>query len=319
MMKNLIVGPDREFTTIQAALDSLGCLPEGPVTLTLKPGVYREKLRIMRSDVTLIGEDPLRTVITWDDSAMKNLPDGSPMGTFNSYTVYVGGRGFTGENLIIENSAGPGSTAGQAVAFYGDADRIHLKNCRLMGHQDTLCTGPLPVDPVPKGINPVHPYRFTDDRDGPVFHQLYEDCFICGDIDFIFGSAMAQFINCEIHSLKLEEGRRGFITAGSHPAGADRGYEFIRCRLTGTADEASVFLGRPWRRHAAVSFLDCFMGRHIAPEGWDNWSDPEREKTVKFRESGSSGPGALQGRRVPWAMTGESAAKENSSKNPSLL
>jgi pectinesterase len=44
------------------------------------------------------------------------------------------------------------------------------------------------------------------------------------------------------------------------------------------------------------------MGAHIAPEGWHNWGKPERERTVKFCEYGSSGPGAAPDRRVGWSI-----------------
>jgi pectinesterase len=44
-------------------------------------------------------------------------------------------------------------------------------------------------------------------------------------------------------------------------------------------------------------------GEHVRPEGWDNWAIPAREKTARFAESGSSGPGANPSARAPWART----------------
>ena len=43
------------------------------------------------------------------------------------------------------------------------------------------------------------------------------------------------------------------------------------------------------------------MDAHIRPEGWDNWRDPEREKTARFGEYRSTGPGANPAARVAWA------------------
>jgi pectinesterase len=72
----------------------------------------------------------------------------------------------------------------------------------------------------------------------------------------------------------------------------------------------SVYLGRPWRDYAAVAFLDCDMGPHVRPEGWHNWDKPEREKTARFAERGSTGRGAAPDARVPWARRlGEAEAK----------
>ena len=43
------------------------------------------------------------------------------------------------------------------------------------------------------------------------------------------------------------------------------------------------------------------MSDAVRPQGWNNWNDPVREKTVRYAEYGSSGPGASAATRVPWA------------------
>jgi len=43
------------------------------------------------------------------------------------------------------------------------------------------------------------------------------------------------------------------------------------------------------------------LDAHIKPEGWDNGRDPAREKTARFAEYKSSGPGANPSARVPWS------------------
>jgi len=75
----------------------------------------------------------------------------------------------------------------------------------------------------------------------------------------------------------------------------------LRCRLT-AADRANrVYLGRPWRHNAATVWLRCEMGGHLRPEGWQNWNNPENEKTARYAEYRSSGPGANPGARVSWS------------------
>jgi pectinesterase len=48
----------------------------------------------------------------------------------------------------------------------------------------------------------------------------------------------------------------------------------------------------------------------IRPEGWHNWDRPERERTVRYAEYGSTGPGANSAARVKWArqLTADEAA-----------
>jgi pectinesterase len=43
------------------------------------------------------------------------------------------------------------------------------------------------------------------------------------------------------------------------------------------------------------------MGGHIVPAGWDNWKNPENEKTAYFAEYHSTGPGANPQGRVGWS------------------
>ena len=74
---------------------------------------------------------------------------------------------------------------------------------------------------------------------------------------------------------------------------------WVTRKLTGVG--AKAFLGRPWRPHAAVAFINCEMGDHIRPEGWDNWRKVENEKTARYVEFGNRGPGADTSKRVGWA------------------
>jgi pectinesterase len=53
------------------------------------------------------------------------------------------------------------------------------------------------------------------------------------------------------------------------------------------------------------------MGDHIRPEGWHNWNKPEAEKTARYCEYKSFGPGANPAARVAWShqLTDEEAEK----------
>lgn len=290
-----------DFQSLQEAVNVISPDNKERITIHIKNGVYKEKVKIDKPFLHLIGECAANTIITFDDHAKKLLPNGEPMNTFNSYTIYIGGHDFTAENITIENLSGDGRVVGQAIAAYVDADRAAFKNCRFIGYQDTLFTGPLPKNPTPLGLNLIHPTLGSGEEEytGEV-RQYYENCLIRGDIDFIFGSATAVFNKCEIFVNNRQEKVNGYITAASTSPKQKFGYVFLKCKITGDAGPSSVYLGRPWRDYAKVAFVNCIMGEQIIPGGWHNWGKTEREKTVNFVEALSQGPGANDSARVNW-------------------
>jgi pectinesterase len=258
-----------DFQTIQRAVDHVLDHPPanvGRVILEVRPGVYRERVKIPQDAprVTLLGSDAASTAIVYSMGAE------AAGGTFFSPGVEVDGAGFEAVNIRFENGFGRGT---QAVALSIHSDRAVFRNCRFSGFQDTL-------------------YAASG-------RQYYRDCFIEGDVDFIFGGAAAVFDGCQIHSRG-----GGYVTAQRRTRpDAPTGFVFRDCRLTGApgSEGPDVFLGRPWRACARVVYLNCWMGGHICPEGWDNWKNAANEKTAWFAEMGSTGPGADAAARVPWA------------------
>lgn len=281
-----------DFVRIQEAVDQL---PDGrtePTVIYIKSGRYEEKLVIDKPWIQLVGDGAETTVVTNDDYADKLFPDGEPYHTFHSYTVLISGDHVRVEGITFENTAGKGQVVGQALAAYVDGDCVAFYECRFLGNQDTLFTGPLPPKPRDRG-------SFGGPRDGAprrAVRQYYSRCYLEGDIDFIFGSATAVFEDCEIHSLGS-----GWVTAASTPEDVPFGYVFLGCKLTGEAPEQSVGLGRPWRNYAKVAFLNCWLGAHIKAAGWDRWNEQEPVDEVRYSEFRSVGPGAVSSGRVDWA------------------
>lgn len=285
------------FKTLQQAINSI---PKGnteKIVINIKRGIYKEKIYINVPNVTLIGENKLYTIFTYGDYANKVLASGEKMGTFNSFSTFIGGDNFSAENITFENSAGSGDIYGQAIAIYVDADKARFKNCRFIGCQDTIFTGPLP--PKPRLGN-----LFGGPKEGVprrAVRQYYEECYISGDVDFIFGSATAVFVKCEIFSRNRDLTVNGYITASSTPIGERFGYVFIDCKLISDATQSSVYLGRPWRDYAKTTFINCFMGEHIIGSGWHNWERVATQSTVSYEEYNSSGPGGKMHNRAVWA------------------
>jgi pectinesterase len=237
--------------------------------ILVRPGTYRELVYVQREKrfVILRGEDPEKTVITYDLNANLVGIDGNKIGTFRTPTAYIDADDFTIENVTFENSAGP---VGQAVAIRVDGDRVAFRNCRFLGWQDTIL--------VNRG------------------RHYFENCFVTGHVDFIFGGATAWFDQCTIACRG-----NGYVSAASTPDVQPFGFVFNRCQITGSKPDVKTYLGRPWRGFASTVYLNTKMSQVVRPEGWNNWGKPEREKTTRYAEFGSSGHGATPDKRANWA------------------
>jgi len=278
---------------------------EYAVEIYIAPGTYKEKLDLERDNVTLIGEDAQTTVLTFDDFALYIMPDGIKRGTFRSYTIFVHGDNFCARNLTFANTAGFGPKIGQAVAVYADGARMTFDSCRFLGRQDTLFTAPLPPSVIEWG-GFRGPREFAP-RDNGIHY--YKNCYIEGDVDFIFGGAAAYFEECQIHSLTRGDNPDGYITAASTPEGRPYGYVFDKCRFTSDCAPETVYLGRPWRSFAQTVILRSELGAHIKKEGWHDWNKEEAREQSYYAEYQNFGPGASPETRVSWShqLTDEEA------------
>lgn len=279
-----------DFTSIQAAVDSINNTPE---TIFIKNGTYKERVEITKDNITLIGESCENTVITYDYYAFMIMDDGNKRGTFRSYTFLVNANNFSAFNITFENSSGFGKQVGQAIAVYAEGDRITFKNCRMLGHQDTLFTGPLPFkEKQPGGF--VGPTEFAPRVAG---RQLYEDCYICGEVDFIFGSATAYFKNCTLFAINRNQPINSYYTAPSTYENQKYGYVFESCHFTGNCPDRTVMLSRPWRIYAKAVFLNCIMDGQITETGYHDWNKPESHETCYYAEYNCSGDGYVPNMR----------------------
>jgi pectin methylesterase-like acyl-CoA thioesterase len=268
-----------DFKTVQAAIDAS---PSTGAVIHLRPGTFREKLFINKAHIQLRGmsADASKVVVTYDDSA------GTAGGTTKSASVTVSGDDFYAENLTIENSFSRTRAltqkGSQAVALRISGDRGILRHVRFLGYQDTLYATGKPA------------------------RQYFADCYIEGNVDYIFGDSRAYFENCEIHSKAHSP---VMITAQSKlRADEQSGYVFDHCRLSADPGATPVYLGRPWRAYASVVFLYTEMGPFIAPAGWHEWEHDGKPSlpTSFYAEYQSSGPGANPARKQ---LSAEEAAK----------
>lgn len=285
-----------DFTSIQEAINSLKDTSKG-VTIFIKNGVYKERVEILKDNVSLIGESRDGVIITESYYANEILEDGIKRGTFRSYTFMVNANNFHATNITFKNEAGFGKMVGQAVAVYAEGDKITFKNCAMYGHQDTLFTGPLP-----KAEREVGGFTGpTMDAERRIVHQLYEDCYIEGEVDFIFGSAVCYFNRCTLYALDRNEKINSYYTAPSTYEESKYGYVFNKCILTGNCPKHTVSLSRPWRIYAKAVFIDCEYSDQVIEEGFCDWNKPESHETVNYFEYNGHGPGFTPSKRAAFS------------------
>jgi len=277
-------------------------------TILIKPGKYEGQLVVPKTkrNLRLVGEETENTVLTYNLNVFET--NSTTDLRFKGTGVVVLSDDFHAENITFQNSSGD---HGQALALRVDGDRAVFNQCRMLGWQDTLM------------LNQAR--------------QYLTNCYIEGRVDFIYGSGTALFDHCEIRSKN-----GGHVTAANTPKDQPYGLVFLDCRLTGdptpwvnptntavsapSSTKPMADLGRPWRAYASVTYLNCWMGDHIKPEGWNNWRNPTNELTARFSEFNSTGPGANPDKRFKWAkeltkeeagnITIESVLRGNDQWNP---
>ncbi|HEX5651564.1 MAG TPA: pectinesterase family protein [Chitinophagaceae bacterium] len=287
---NAIVAKDGSghFTSIQAAINAAPTGLTAPYIIYIKNGKYTEKVSIPSNKpfIQLIGESAAYTIIAWGDGASTPLPGGGTVGTFNSYTLYIAANDCALLNLTIQNTFGDGS---QAVALRVDADRVIVKSCRILGNQDTM------LNNANAGLK-----------------QYFRNCYIDGNVDYIFGSARVILDSCVIYSKDRATAGNSYLTAANTQAGQAYGYVFRNCILPPNLGVTNYFLGRPWQNSTGASpvannktvFINSIMSTSVLPAGWSTWDAGTNTSLIYYGEYKSKNfDGSLvnTSSRVPWS------------------
>jgi pectinesterase len=220
---------------------------------------------------------------------------GTTYGTSGSATFAAYAREFQAKNLTFSNDtdeSAVGATSGvQAVALMTQGDTLIFDNVRVLGNQDTLYV----KTPGP----------------GVVSRAYFKDCYVEGDVDFVFGRGTAVLDNCEIRYLtRRVAAGSGNVVAPSTDARNERGILVIHSRLTADAAPAGMaYIGRAWDEGAGdlagyatavamgiypngqVLIRDSVIGAQVRP------SDPWRSAATTDRPY-SSTAGAFPANRL---------------------
>ncbi|MBP2267986.1 pectinesterase [Pseudarthrobacter sp. PvP004] len=288
-----------DFGSVQAAIGSIPVGNTQPRTITIKPGFYREAVNVWadRPNVTLQGAtaNPADVVISYDTPANGAKFFGGTWGAAGSATLNVLAENTTVRNLTVENAYDEAVHGGsQALAVRTVADKITFDNTRFLGNQDTYLAD-------------------TTGRDATARTYL-KNCYIEGDVDFLYGRGTAVFDGCTIHSLdRGSDTNNGYIVAPSTKDSNPYGFLIVDSTLTSDAAPGTVSLGRPWfassdpNAHPMAVIRDSNLGSHIAEQGWSDMSGHAWTEG-RFAEFNNTGPGAYINEFHP-QLTPEEALK----------
>ncbi|KAL6970774.1 putative pectinesterase 67 [Sarracenia purpurea var. burkii] len=264
-------GNGGDFKSVQAAIDSV---PQGNsdwIIIHVRKGIYREKVHIPHNKpyIFMRGNGKGKTSIVWSQSSEDN---------FESATFKVEAPHFVAFGIRFKNDAPTGiaeSSQNQSVAAVVGADMAAFYHCSFFSTHNTLF-----------------------DYKG---RHYYDNCYIQGSIDFIFGRARSIFHSCEIFVVADRRVEiHGSITAHHREnANENSGFVFINGKIYGVGD---VHLGRAKGAYSRVIFANTYISKTIVPQGWTNWSyDGSTHENLYHAEYNCHGPGSDPTNRVSWS------------------
>jgi pectin methylesterase-like acyl-CoA thioesterase len=257
----LVVAADGsgDFATVQGAIDFI---PDGnrePVTIFIRKGAYREIVCFTdKHNLTFLGEDRKHTIIAYANNEKFNgnaggNPFAQGQGANPSAATVRGGaiyrRGlFLAHhvsnlkiiNLTLHNTTPQGGSQAEAIILNGaqDAHAI-LTDVDLVSFQDTL----------------------------QINGQAYiSNCYLEGDVDFMWGKGPCFFENCEAKALRSG----AYYTQIRNPA-TNHGFIYRNCTFEGAPGITGNFLSRiaPARFPASeVVLLNCTLTDAVGSVGW---------------------------------------------------
>ena len=219
-----------DFCSVQAALVAAA----SGATVSVGQGYYHELVHVSgKSGVTLRGDDRKGTVILGvnNDSLNGGTAKRALVNIEKSSDLIV-------ERLTIHNLTEQGGSQAEALRLK-DCDKCVVRDADILSLQDTLLWN------------------------GRIYAK---DLYVEGNVDFVWGSGAVLFDHCEIKTV----GRKGYVVQSRNEPGG-YGYVFVDSKISADPGVSGIVLARidaGVYPGSHVAFIQCEMGRHIAPEGW---------------------------------------------------
>ncbi|WVY90904.1 hypothetical protein V8G54_036418 [Vigna mungo] len=267
-----------DFTTVQAAIDSIKENNYQWVKIHVNPGKYIEKVIIWEDKACIFLEGQGKEVTTVTSSGYHRatatvasskykIKDhlGATFVCFPSNVIVIGITFQNSYNLVGSEAIEPAP----AAAIYGDKS-VFIK-CGFESYQDTLF-----------------------DAQG---RHYFKDCYVEGEVDFIYGNGQSYYENCIINAT-LGRSPPGFVTAQSRESeNEESGFVFRGGCVIGNGE---VKLGRAYGAYSRVIFYGTYLSSVVSPQGWDAWGYTGQESRFTYGEVECSGEGANASGRVKW-------------------
>lgn len=303
---NVAADNSADYATVQGAIDAVPMGSERPpIAINISPGVYEELLFIgpNKPNITLQGADRTNTVIQYDNW------DGFNPGTGSGVAVSSLTDPATGQIAIPDTNPAGLTGGGRAVLLVQDASGIALDNITI---RNTHAQNSFVIPTLPTSVTVA-----KSDKTAPTYENFsisgaqaetiffnsagtlvakhssfvsyqdtiqvkgwswFYDCFITGDVDFIWGNANAAlFERCEIKSRYRAGNPGGYLVqsrtiAPPNATSSYPGFVFLNCALTKEDGDFTVYLARSpgdvSSGYDIVSYIGCTMDSHVAPVGW---------------------------------------------------
>ncbi|CAI8607413.1 unnamed protein product [Vicia faba] len=256
------------FKTIQSAIDSVPAGNSQWIHIQISSGVYKEQVLIPKNKpcIYLEGAGSKSTSIEWGSH---------DIATFLSKADNTAAKGITFTNTLNSPVLLDATNITQARAAKIHADKCAFYSCSFLGVQDTI----------------------NDDYG----RHYYNNCYIQGAADFIYGRGQSLFEASTIYFSPGKSGLKndGVITAQYRESPNDpSGFVFKDCNITGTGGKFQ--LGRAMEAYARVIIANSYISDAVRPEGWNQTTYVGHELNLTFAEEGCTGPGADKTKRVKW-------------------
>ena len=287
--------------------------------INIVAGTHHEKVEFDIPNLHVKGAstDASKTIIEFDLIAEYNCPGTTAAySTDGSATVSIraGAIGFYAENITFQNywntherylqsktiadalvpsgESRNGNT--MAVACLIQADRCVFDNVRFSSYHDTL-------------------YDYNG-------RHVYNDCYIEGRTDYIFGyGATSLFNNCTLKTIGANDNKNGgyvcatmgyskYTQSGQTPTSIiDYGYIFNGCHFTADSNvvNGTASLARAWSDYMTLAFINCDMSAAYSKTPYKTKTDGKNERygemtsgkpnAARLYEYGNTGDGALSG------------------------
>lgn len=246
-----------DFCSPQGALDAVPSNNTAPTKIDIGTGTYHGVVYFSgKQNITLKGADRKKTILSGVNN--NNLNPGAKgralVGADSTHGLVV-------ENLTIHNLTPQNGSQAEALRLQ-KCDKCIVRDADILSLQDTLLwTG-----------------------------RIYaENCFIAGNVDFVWGDGAVYFDHCEIKTV----GRDGPIVQSRNPA-SGYGYVFVDSRITSDPGRSGSVLARidvSEYPDSHVAYINCELGSHIASVGWTitGGSAPSSLRFWEYQSKNSSG------------------------------